>query len=65
LTAAALARDVWVSFGDLDADVSDNAFDMLPGQSVTLVVHSKAGLDALRQALDVQNLADVMAGKAR
>jgi beta-mannosidase len=65
LTAAALARDVWVSFGDLEADVSDNAFDMLPGQSVTLVVHSKAGLDALRQALAVQNLADVMAGAAR
>ena len=65
LTAAALARDVWVSFGDLDADVSDNAFDILPGQSVTLVVHSKAGLDALRQALEVQNLADVMAGAAR
>jgi beta-mannosidase len=65
LTAAVLARDVWVSFGDLEADVSDNAFDMLPGQSVTLVVHSKAGLDALRQALAVQNLADVMAGASR
>ena len=65
MTAAALARDVWVSFGDLDADVSDNAFDILPGQSVTLVVRSKAGREALRQALAVQNLADVMAGAAQ
>jgi beta-mannosidase len=55
-----LARDVWVSFGDLDADVSDNAFDLLPGQSVTLQVHSKLGLEKLKHALQVQNLADVM-----
>lgn len=64
LTADKLARDVWVSFGDLDADVSDNAFDMLPGQSITLTVHSKLPLDTLKQALQVQNLADVMAKTA-
>jgi beta-mannosidase len=62
LTAGKLARDVWVSFGDLDAEVSDNAFDILPGQSVTLVVRSKATLDELQHALQVQNLADVMRG---
>jgi beta-mannosidase len=62
LTAGKLARAVWVSFGDLDAEVSDNAFDLLPGESITLSVHSKATLDALRQALEVQDLADVMAG---
>ena len=55
-----LAREVWISFGDLDADVSDNAFDLLPGQSVTLTVHGKAGLDRLRHALRVQDLAAVM-----
>ncbi|OOG56386.1 glycoside hydrolase family 2 protein [Rhodanobacter sp. C03] len=60
LTAGKLARDVWVSFGDLDAEVSDNAFDILPGQSVTLVVRSKATLDKLQHALQVQNLADEM-----
>ncbi|GLQ48452.1 beta-mannosidase [Dyella lipolytica] len=64
LTTDKLARNVWVSFGDLDADVSDNAFDMLPGQSVTLTVHSKLPLDTLKQALQVQNLADVMAKTA-
>ncbi|RDS79745.1 glycoside hydrolase family 2 protein [Dyella monticola] len=60
LSSDVLARDVWVSFGDLDADVSDNAFDLLPGQSVTLTVHSKRGLDALKHALQVQDLANVM-----
>ena len=61
LTASKLARDVWVSFGDQDAALSDNAFDLLPGQSLTLTVHSKLSLDALQHALHVQDLADVMA----
>jgi beta-mannosidase len=61
LTASKLARDVWVSFGDQDAALSDNAFDLLPGQSLTLTVHSKLSLDALQRALHVQDLADVMA----
>jgi beta-mannosidase len=60
LSSDTLARDVWVSFGDLDAEVSDNSFDLLPGQSVTLTVHSKVGLDKLQHALRVQDLAGVM-----
>lgn len=60
LASDALAREVWVSFGNLDANVSDNSFDILPGQSVTLTVRSSAGLDALRKALQVQDLADAM-----
>ncbi|WP_425490454.1 beta-mannosidase [Dyella mobilis] len=62
LSSDQLARDVWVSFGDHDAELSDNAFDLLPGQSVTLTVHSKLALDALQHALQIQNLAAVMAG---
>ncbi|GAB2592235.1 glycoside hydrolase family 2 TIM barrel-domain containing protein [Dyella jejuensis] len=61
LNAAKLARDVWISFGELDAELSDNGFDLLPGQSLTLTVHSRRSLDDLRRALRVQNLADVMA----
>ena len=60
-----LARDVWISFGDVDADVSDNAFDILPGRQVTLTVHSKATLDALRKALKVEDVVDAMQGRAR
>ncbi|GGA30250.1 beta-mannosidase [Dyella nitratireducens] len=61
LSSDTLARDVWISFGDLDAEVSDNSFDLLPGQSVTVTVHDgKAGLDKLQHALRVQDLAGVM-----
>ena len=57
-----LAREVWVSFGGIDARVSDNAFDILPGQRVTVTIRSDADLDALRKALEVQDLADAMEG---
>lgn len=60
LAADALARDVWVSFGDLDTDLSDNSFDLLPGEPVTLDVTSEASAAALRQALQVQDLAHAM-----
>ncbi len=64
LTATALARDVWVSFGDRDAELSDNAFNLLPGETVTLTVHSKAALDDLRGALKITSLADAMGAGA-
>jgi len=60
LSSGMLAREVWVSFGGIHASVSDNAFDILPGQRVTVAVHSKASLDALRKALEVQDVADAM-----
>ena len=60
LSTDQLARDVWVSFGNLDVDVSDNAFDLLPGQSITVTVHSKLSLAQLQHALQVQDLAHVM-----
>ncbi|UGB44943.1 glycoside hydrolase family 2 protein [Frateuria edaphi] len=60
LATDALARDVWVSFGDLDADLSDNSLDLLPGEPAALEVTSKASVEALRQALQVQDLAHAM-----
>ncbi|MBM7124881.1 glycoside hydrolase family 2 protein [Dyella flava] len=60
LSTDQLARDVWVSFGALDADLSDNAFNLLPGQTITLTIHSKASLQQLQHAMQVQNLAEVM-----
>ena len=65
LESDTLAREVWVSFGDLDAEVSDNAFDILPGQQVTLTIHSSASLDVLRKALKLQDVADAMRGRAQ
>ncbi|WP_430387903.1 beta-mannosidase [Dyella sp. 20L07] len=64
LTSDTLARDVWVSFGDVDVEMGDNAFDILPGQSVTVSVNSKASLEDMQRALQVQNLAGVMQGSA-
>lgn len=60
-----LAREVWVSFGDIDAGVSDNAFDILPGRQVTLSVRSRATLNALRKALAIEDVADAMQGRAQ
>lgn len=65
LKADRLARAVWVSFGDHDARLSDNSFDLLPGQSRRIHIDSKAGLGALRKALRIDDLAHVMKdGKA-
>lgn len=65
LHADMLARAVWIDFGDLDADVSDNALTLLPGESLTLHVSSKASLAALQKALHLRSLADVLFTKTR
>nr|WP_241093760.1 glycoside hydrolase family 2 protein [Xanthomonas sp.] len=62
LSSDTLAREVWLSFGDLDAQLSDNALDVLPGEPVTVRVRSAASLDALRAALQVRELAGTLAG---
>jgi beta-mannosidase len=56
LKAAKLARAVWVSFGDADAEVSDNALDLLPGETRTLTVTSASDLATLKQGLTVRSL---------
>jgi beta-mannosidase len=62
LESDVLARGVWLSFGGLDATASDNAFDLLPGEPVRVTVRSDAPLDALRAALQLQDLASARAG---
>jgi len=57
LKAANLARAVWIDFGDTDAEVSDNALTLLPGESISLRVSSKAGLAALRKSLRIRSIA--------
>jgi beta-mannosidase len=61
LTSKALARSVYVSFGDTDAQVSDNYFDLVPGQPVDVTIQSKVGEEQLRQALKVVSLAEAFA----
>ena len=56
--AQRLAREVWVDFGSLDAQVSDNAFDLLPGEGVELQITGTASITSLRNALQVRSLVD-------
>jgi beta-mannosidase len=57
LSAVRFARAVWIDFGAVDADVSDNALTLLPGESVSLHVSSKASLATLRKSLHLRSLA--------
>ncbi len=57
LRAAKLARAVWIDFGDVDAEIADNAMTLLPGESMTLHIASKANLATLRKSLRLRSLA--------
>jgi beta-mannosidase len=59
------ARAVWLDFGGLDADLSDNALTLLPGDTVTLRIRAKAGIDELRKALKMRSLADAVPATAK
>jgi beta-mannosidase len=56
ITAGAFARAVMLDFGDLAAQPSDDGFDLLPGESVTLDIVSDASPAALRRALTLRTL---------
>ena len=62
LTSPVLVRELWLSFGDTDVQLSDNAFDVLPGEPVTVHVRSAASLAQLQAALQLRDLATTLAG---
>ncbi|WP_425480692.1 beta-mannosidase [Lysobacter silvisoli] len=51
LQAGALTRALWIEFDGLDAQLSDNALTLLPGESVQLRVRADADLERLRRSL--------------
>ena len=51
ISAKHLARALWIDFGDLDVELSDNALTLLPGESITLPLQSKADPADLRKNL--------------
>jgi beta-mannosidase len=53
-----LARDVYLSFGDLEVKLSDNYFDLMPGETTEIVATGKVSLDAVKAQLKVISLAD-------
>ncbi|MFY9977665.1 MAG: glycoside hydrolase family 2 protein, partial [Candidatus Sulfotelmatobacter sp.] len=63
LKSAQLARNVYVSFGDLDVRASDNYFDLLPGEPMTVRLTSTAGLQQLEAGLKVMSLTEAFNGK--
>ncbi|HYW40673.1 MAG TPA: glycoside hydrolase family 2 protein [Terriglobales bacterium] len=58
VSSPVLARSVCISFGEVDAEASDNYFDLLPGQSMEIAINTPAGEDALRSGLKVISLVD-------
>jgi beta-mannosidase len=58
VSSPVLARSVYVSFGEVDAEISDNYFDLLPGQTVEVTIKSEVSEDTLRAARKVISLAD-------
>jgi beta-mannosidase len=60
LRSPALARSVFVSFGDLDVKTEDNYFDLLPGEAVTVKLKTPAAvtLDQLKSGIRVISLTD-------
>jgi beta-mannosidase len=61
LASPTLAKSVYVRFGNLDAKPADNYFDLLPGESIDLVVTSTASLEELKSNLRVISLTDAFA----
>jgi beta-mannosidase len=58
LQSSQLARSVYVSFGDLHVETSDNYFDLLPDEPVELKVKSSASLEEIKGALKIMSLTD-------
>ncbi len=58
ITSPVLTRDVYLSFGDLDMQVSDNYFNLLPGETREITVKGTAALDAVKAQMRVISLTD-------
>ena len=61
VTSPVLARSVYLSFGNLDVKVSDNYFNLLPGETAEITAASVASLDALKAQMKVISLTDAFA----
>jgi beta-mannosidase len=58
VSSAVLARSVYLSFGNLDVKLSDNYFDLLPGETAEITATGAVSLDALKAQLKVISLTD-------
>ena len=58
LQSQKLARSVYLSFGDMNVQNSDNYFDLLPGDPVTVHLKSSATPEQLKAAMKVTSLTE-------
>ncbi len=58
LSSPVLARSVYVNFGASSPELSDNYFDLVPGEPVDVVVKSNEALELLGANLQVVSLVD-------
>jgi beta-mannosidase len=63
LRSSKLARNVYVSFGDVDVRTSDNYFDLLPGEPVTVRLTSAANQQQIEAALKTMSLTEAFNAK--
>ena len=61
VSSPVLARSVYLSFGDLDVKVSDNYFNVLPGETVEITAESKGSPEEMKTQLHVMSLTDAFA----
>jgi beta-mannosidase len=61
LKSPMLARSVYVSFGDLDVQISDNYFDLLPKEAVSITVKTPVTIDQIQSGLKIVSLTDAFA----
>jgi beta-mannosidase len=61
VTSPTLARSVYLSFGNLDVKLSDNYFDLLPGETVEIAAESAAAAETLKAQLKAISLVDAFA----
>src|SRR5262249_3514339 len=58
LRSPALARNVYLSFGELDLQPSDNYFDLIPGEPTTIHLMTKAPIEQVKSSLKITSLTD-------
>jgi hypothetical protein len=49
---------VYVSLGELDTQMSDNYFDLLPAEPVTITLKTSSTLEQLQNALKITSLTE-------
>lgn len=62
ITSPVLARSVYLSFSNLDVKVSENYFDLMPGETVEITADAAISPEALKTQLKVISLTDAFGG---